>query len=139
MYALKNRKNICNYGIEVCWYLESRKCRNQQGHWTQVFSVNSVHFLYHTLISVKSELKKKSKYQLNFNLWCWATWRFFLWNLKKMREKMKNFYNLIFFFAGFRTLLASNDQQLFNPIHKRVYQDMTQPIINYYISSSHNT
>lgn len=40
---------------------------------------------------------------------------------------------------GFRTLLASNEQQLFNPIHKRVYQDMTQPIINYYISSSHNT
>ncbi|XP_078332156.1 1-phosphatidylinositol 4,5-bisphosphate phosphodiesterase delta-1-like [Crassostrea virginica] len=40
---------------------------------------------------------------------------------------------------GFRTLLASHDQQLFNPVHRRVYQDMTQPIINYYISSSHNT
>lgn len=63
----------------------------------------------------------------------------FLVKLKKMKEKMKNYYNPIFFFAGFRTLLASNDQQLFNPIHKRVYQDMTQPIINYYISSSHNT
>ncbi|XP_055996618.1 1-phosphatidylinositol 4,5-bisphosphate phosphodiesterase eta-2-like isoform X3 [Ostrea edulis] len=40
---------------------------------------------------------------------------------------------------GFRSLLASQNQQLFNPVHKRVYQDMTQPIINYYISSSHNT
>ncbi|XP_061182848.1 1-phosphatidylinositol 4,5-bisphosphate phosphodiesterase eta-1-like isoform X2 [Saccostrea echinata] len=40
---------------------------------------------------------------------------------------------------GFRTLLASHNQQLFNPVHRRVYQDMTQPIINYYISSSHNT
>lgn len=37
------------------------KYRNQQGHWTQVFSVNSVHFLCHTLISVKSEFLKKNQ------------------------------------------------------------------------------
>ncbi|XP_021368039.1 1-phosphatidylinositol 4,5-bisphosphate phosphodiesterase eta-2-like isoform X2 [Mizuhopecten yessoensis] len=40
---------------------------------------------------------------------------------------------------GFRTFLTSRDQQMFNPACRRVYQDMTQPITNYYISSSHNT
>ncbi|XP_060086322.1 1-phosphatidylinositol 4,5-bisphosphate phosphodiesterase eta-2-like [Ylistrum balloti] len=40
---------------------------------------------------------------------------------------------------GFRTFLTSRDQQMFNPSCRRVYQDMTQPITNYYISSSHNT
>ncbi|KAJ8313208.1 hypothetical protein KUTeg_009241 [Tegillarca granosa] len=40
---------------------------------------------------------------------------------------------------GFRVLLASQDQQLFNPAHRRVYQDMTQPLTHYFINSSHNT
>ncbi|KAK3104139.1 hypothetical protein FSP39_024731 [Pinctada imbricata] len=39
----------------------------------------------------------------------------------------------------FRILLSSTDQMLFNPANKRVYQDMTKPIIDYYINSSHNT
>jgi len=40
---------------------------------------------------------------------------------------------------GFSRFLASQDEQLFNPKNGLVYQDMTQPITNYYISSSHNT
>lgn len=28
---------------------------------------------------------------------------------------------------------------IFNPLHHEVYQDMDQPLCNYYIASSHNT
>lgn len=28
---------------------------------------------------------------------------------------------------------------IFNPLHQEVYQDMDQPLCNYYIASSHNT
>uniref|UniRef100_A0A7N8XSH8 Phosphoinositide phospholipase C n=1 Tax=Mastacembelus armatus TaxID=205130 RepID=A0A7N8XSH8_9TELE len=31
------------------------------------------------------------------------------------------------------------DHSIFNPAHKNMYQDMTQPLNHYYISSSHNT
>ncbi|KAL3841781.1 hypothetical protein ACJMK2_019882 [Sinanodonta woodiana] len=42
-------------------------------------------------------------------------------------------------FIGFRHLLISPTQHLFMWRHRRVYQDMTQPMTNYFISSSHNT
>ncbi|XP_013407769.1 1-phosphatidylinositol 4,5-bisphosphate phosphodiesterase delta-1 isoform X2 [Lingula anatina] len=38
---------------------------------------------------------------------------------------------------GFLSLLL--DQHIFNPDHRRVYQDMEQPLAHYYIATSHNT
>lgn len=49
----------------------------------------------------------------------------------KKQEKMS--------LIGFRSFLCSQPQHLFNRAHRRVYQDMTQPMTNYFISSSHNT
>ncbi|RUS76976.1 hypothetical protein EGW08_015263, partial [Elysia chlorotica] len=49
----------------------------------------------------------------------------------KMREQMSA--------DAFRKLITSERQQLFNPAHKLVYQDMTRPMTHYFIDSSHNT
>ncbi|KAK9396038.1 1-phosphatidylinositol 4-5-bisphosphate phosphodiesterase delta-1 [Crotalus adamanteus] len=40
---------------------------------------------------------------------------------------------------GFQMYLLSVDGNIFNKTHGQVYQDMTQPLSHYYISSSHNT
>uniref|UniRef100_A0A4W4GT43 Phosphoinositide phospholipase C n=1 Tax=Electrophorus electricus TaxID=8005 RepID=A0A4W4GT43_ELEEL len=40
---------------------------------------------------------------------------------------------------GFLRYLTSAEGTVFNPAHKEVYQDMRQPLNNYFISSSHNT
>ncbi|XP_041367391.1 1-phosphatidylinositol 4,5-bisphosphate phosphodiesterase delta-1-like isoform X2 [Gigantopelta aegis] len=40
---------------------------------------------------------------------------------------------------GFRMFLTNKKQQLFNPSHSNVYQDMTKPMTHYFIASSHNT
>ncbi|XP_062982634.1 1-phosphatidylinositol 4,5-bisphosphate phosphodiesterase delta-1 isoform X2 [Elgaria multicarinata webbii] len=40
---------------------------------------------------------------------------------------------------GFQMYLMSPDGNIFNRAHTQVYQDMTQPLSHYYISSSHNT
>lgn len=96
-------------------YLESRNYRNQQGHWTQVFSGNSVHFLYRTLISVKSEFLKKSKYQPNFSLWCWATWRVFWWNFKKWKKKWKTIIIQFFFLQGSEHFLPAMSNNFLTP------------------------
>ncbi|XP_013929521.1 PREDICTED: 1-phosphatidylinositol 4,5-bisphosphate phosphodiesterase delta-1 [Thamnophis sirtalis] len=40
---------------------------------------------------------------------------------------------------GFQMYLLSADGNIFNKAHGQVYQDMTQPLSHYYISSSHNT
>ncbi|CAL1547804.1 unnamed protein product [Lymnaea stagnalis] len=40
---------------------------------------------------------------------------------------------------GFRTFLTSEREQIFNPAHREVYQDMRRPITEYFIASSHNT
>uniref|UniRef100_A0A8C5QKT2 Phosphoinositide phospholipase C n=1 Tax=Leptobrachium leishanense TaxID=445787 RepID=A0A8C5QKT2_9ANUR len=40
---------------------------------------------------------------------------------------------------GLLMYLLSDDGNLFNPAHQKVYQDMTQPLSHYFISSSHNT
>lgn len=40
---------------------------------------------------------------------------------------------------GFTNYLMSPDCSIFDPEHKKVCQDMTQPLSHYYINSSHNT
>ncbi|XP_040208727.1 1-phosphatidylinositol 4,5-bisphosphate phosphodiesterase delta-1 isoform X2 [Rana temporaria] len=40
---------------------------------------------------------------------------------------------------GFLMYLLSDDGNVFNPAHRKVYQDMNQPLSHYFISSSHNT
>jgi len=40
---------------------------------------------------------------------------------------------------GLTLLLTSEDGDAFNPRHTAVYQDMSQPLAHYFISSSHNT
>ncbi|XP_048455238.1 1-phosphatidylinositol 4,5-bisphosphate phosphodiesterase delta-4 [Rhincodon typus] len=40
---------------------------------------------------------------------------------------------------GFLMYLCSPDGSIFNPKHEPLYQDMSQPLCHYFISSSHNT
>ncbi|XP_042300757.1 inactive phospholipase C-like protein 1 isoform X2 [Sceloporus undulatus] len=40
---------------------------------------------------------------------------------------------------GFTQYLLSPECEIFDPTHKKVVQDMTQPLSHYYINSSHNT
>ncbi|XP_062972827.1 1-phosphatidylinositol 4,5-bisphosphate phosphodiesterase delta-4 [Elgaria multicarinata webbii] len=40
---------------------------------------------------------------------------------------------------GFLIYLCSPDGSIFNPEHRKVFQDMSQPLCHYFISSSHNT
>ncbi|XP_053316370.1 1-phosphatidylinositol 4,5-bisphosphate phosphodiesterase eta-1 [Spea bombifrons] len=40
---------------------------------------------------------------------------------------------------GFTSFMRSPAGDIFNPLHSEVYQDMDQPLCNYYIASSHNT
>lgn len=40
---------------------------------------------------------------------------------------------------GFLSYLCSKDGDIFKPTCLPIYQDMTQPLNNYYINSSHNT
>lgn len=40
---------------------------------------------------------------------------------------------------GFLMYLLSDEGNIFNPSHRKVYQDMTQPLSHYLVSSSHNT
>ncbi|KAI4893915.1 hypothetical protein NFI96_027807, partial [Prochilodus magdalenae] len=47
--------------------------------------------------------------------------------------------NLFMTQNGFTMYMLSRENDLFNPDHTRVHQDMTRPLAHYYISSSHNT
>uniref|UniRef100_A0A8C7WRP6 Phosphoinositide phospholipase C n=1 Tax=Oryzias sinensis TaxID=183150 RepID=A0A8C7WRP6_9TELE len=40
---------------------------------------------------------------------------------------------------GFAMYMLSQENDIFNPEHAHVYQDMTRPLAHYFISSSHNT
>ncbi|KAM7365220.1 hypothetical protein PAMP_016166 [Pampus punctatissimus] len=42
-------------------------------------------------------------------------------------------------FDGFLMYLGSAEGSIFNPQHRAVFQDMSQPLCHYFISSSHNT
>lgn len=42
-------------------------------------------------------------------------------------------------FGGFMRYMESKDCCAFNQAHTSVYQNMDQPLTNYFISSSHNT
>lgn len=42
-------------------------------------------------------------------------------------------------FDGFLMYLGSAEGSIFNPQRRRVFQDMSQPLCHYFISSSHNT
>lgn len=42
-------------------------------------------------------------------------------------------------FDGFLMYLGSAEGSIFNPQQRAVYQDMSQPLCHYFISSSHNT
>lgn len=42
-------------------------------------------------------------------------------------------------FEGFRRYMDSSECLLFNNKYESVYQDMTHPLSDYFISSSHNT
>ncbi|XP_021571253.1 1-phosphatidylinositol 4,5-bisphosphate phosphodiesterase eta-1 [Carlito syrichta] len=50
-------------------------------------------------------------------------------------NKMKNVLGI----EGFTNFMRSPACDIFNPMHHEVYQDMDQPLCNYYIASSHNT
>lgn len=40
---------------------------------------------------------------------------------------------------GFTMYMLSKENNVFDPDHARVYQDMTRSLAHYFISSSHNT
>lgn len=40
---------------------------------------------------------------------------------------------------GFTMYMLSKENDVVNPDHARVYQDMSRPLAHYFISSSHNT
>lgn len=40
---------------------------------------------------------------------------------------------------GFLMYLCSPEGSIFNPQHRALWQDMSQPLCHYFISSSHNT
>lgn len=42
-------------------------------------------------------------------------------------------------FDGFLMYLGSAEGSIFNPQRRGVFQDMSQPLCHYFISSSHNT
>lgn len=46
---------------------------------------------------------------------------------------------LIMSLDSFTTFLLSNDNSIFSDHHGKIWQDMTRPLPEYYISSSHNT
>uniref|UniRef100_A0A4W2DA64 Phosphoinositide phospholipase C n=1 Tax=Bos indicus x Bos taurus TaxID=30522 RepID=A0A4W2DA64_BOBOX len=50
-------------------------------------------------------------------------------------NKVKNVLGI----EGFTNFMRSPACDIFNPLHHEVYQDMDQPLCNYYIASSHNT
>ncbi|XP_055338597.1 1-phosphatidylinositol 4,5-bisphosphate phosphodiesterase eta-2-like isoform X2 [Paramacrobiotus metropolitanus] len=61
------------------------------------------------------------------------------WMIQTFEPIQENRDNKLLSLSGFRDLMLSSRLGLFNPDFQAVYQDMTQPLQNYYIASSHNT
>ncbi|CAF4984066.1 unnamed protein product, partial [Rotaria socialis] len=58
-------------------------------------------------------------------------------DIQLCKERLDNNQLLI---SGFRNMLLSGDFDIVNPSHARqIYQNMTRPLCDYYINTSHNT
>lgn len=54
--------------------------------------------------------------------------------------KKRKEHKLFSFRLGLREMLLSEEHQLMKPEHRnKVYQDMTKPLTDYWINTSHNT
>ncbi|KAM6980703.1 1-phosphatidylinositol 4,5-bisphosphate phosphodiesterase eta-2 [Aplochiton taeniatus] len=51
----------------------------------------------------------------------------------------ENLQRMVLGIDGFTNYMRSPSGDIFNPEHHHVHQDMTQPLCNYFIASSHNT
>ncbi|PNJ72981.1 PLCH1 isoform 1 [Pongo abelii] len=59
--------------------------------------------------------------------------------IKKFEVSEENKVKNVLGIEGFTNFMRSPACDIFNPLHHEVYQDMDQPLCNYYIASSHNT
>uniref|UniRef100_A0A2K5QSM5 Phosphoinositide phospholipase C n=1 Tax=Cebus imitator TaxID=2715852 RepID=A0A2K5QSM5_CEBIM len=59
--------------------------------------------------------------------------------IKKFEVSEENKLKNVLGIEGFTNFMRSPACDIFNPLHHEVYQDMDQPLCNYYIASSHNT
>ncbi|XP_077606226.1 1-phosphatidylinositol 4,5-bisphosphate phosphodiesterase eta-1 [Crocuta crocuta] len=59
--------------------------------------------------------------------------------IRKFEVSEENKTKNILGIEGFTNFMRSPACDIFNPLHHEVYQDMDQPLCNYYIASSHNT
>ncbi|XP_006868017.1 PREDICTED: 1-phosphatidylinositol 4,5-bisphosphate phosphodiesterase eta-1 isoform X2 [Chrysochloris asiatica] len=59
--------------------------------------------------------------------------------IRKFEVSEENKAKNILGIEGFTNFMRSPACDVFNPLHHEVYQDMDQPLCNYYIASSHNT
>ncbi|XP_016042741.2 1-phosphatidylinositol 4,5-bisphosphate phosphodiesterase eta-1 isoform X2 [Erinaceus europaeus] len=59
--------------------------------------------------------------------------------IRKFEVSEENKAKNILGIEGFTNFMRSPTCDIFNPLHHEVYQDMDQPLCNYYIASSHNT
>ncbi|XP_028855037.1 1-phosphatidylinositol 4,5-bisphosphate phosphodiesterase eta-2 [Denticeps clupeoides] len=59
--------------------------------------------------------------------------------IKLFEPNPQNAAHMVFGIDGFTSYMRSPAGDVFNPAHYEVNQDMTQPLCNYFIASSHNT
>ncbi|XP_071999064.1 1-phosphatidylinositol 4,5-bisphosphate phosphodiesterase eta-1 isoform X5 [Engystomops pustulosus] len=59
--------------------------------------------------------------------------------IQKFEVSEENKEQKVLGIEGFTSFMRSPAGDIFNPLHSEIYQDMEQPLSNYYIASSHNT
>ncbi|XP_069474521.1 1-phosphatidylinositol 4,5-bisphosphate phosphodiesterase eta-1 isoform X2 [Ambystoma mexicanum] len=59
--------------------------------------------------------------------------------IRKFEVSEENKEQNVLGIEGFTSFMRSPVGDIFNPLHCEIYQDMDQPLCNYYIASSHNT
>ncbi|XP_045153592.1 1-phosphatidylinositol 4,5-bisphosphate phosphodiesterase eta-1 [Echinops telfairi] len=59
--------------------------------------------------------------------------------IRKFEVSEENKAKNVLGIEGFTSFMRSPACDVFNPLHQEVFQDMDQPLCNYYIASSHNT